>query len=421
MANRPKNLGKGRRAQTRRKASNAKIKAASSKQLVQEEKKAIQTMAGMAKHRPKRRGRRGGGRGGPKTGGSAPLSVGVPRIKPYFKHRGDGDTMSCQGVDYLGSITSGPSGNSPGDNLFVQNLHPKDFLNSRLAMYCLLYEKYKFASIEFHYVPTSAATTSGAIIGAIVPDPSDPLQVGTQNVQLLTSLAGEQAFRVWDDARSIRLVPKRDVPFFFTDKSASDIRLTSQGSFRLAALSSLTSGQALGNIFVKYTCIFNGVANEIGTATKFAIKAFNKVDHGGNPITCFDYLDGSRGDSGWPFAVNTSMYPKLTFDQSSGRNRFFFWTNGIQLGDLVAITFNEFLTTGTDTTLSCIGSGFTELTTWSRGSITTSTQLNFRILQVTDINGYFTFTRASPVDIDAFTMTIARFANLAINIAPPGK
>jgi len=413
MARRPKNLGKGSRQQRRNKASAAKVKAR--KTVVKEEKKAIQTMAHMAS-RKQNRGRsvrRGGS--GPKTGGAAPLSVGIPRIKPYFRHRGNGDTMSCEGVDYIGSLTSSPSGNQPGDNLFVQNLHPKDFLNSRLAMYCLLYEKYKFASIEFHYVPTTSANSAGSLIGAIVPDPEDPLQVGTANIQLLTSLAGEQAFRVWDDARSIRLVPKRDVPFLFTDKSASDDRLTSQGSFRIAALSSLTSGMTLGNLFVKYRVVFNGVANEIGSATKYAIKAYNKTANNNVAETIGDYLDPNRGTTGWPFASNTSMYPVIAFDSNTSKNQFVFYKNGMQLGDLISISFTEVLSTGgVQGVITCGGTGWTELTAYTLGTSSGVNQLNFRILQVTDTSGYFTFYKATPQTSDRFTLVISRFCNNGI-------
>jgi len=356
--------------------------------------------------------RRGRNRGGGK-GRAVPVARAAVRLRTGYKERRSGnDSVVIRGRDYIGPISTGSLGNAVGDNLFTLTLHPTNLTNSRVNTMAMLYEKYKFNKFVMHYEAAVPTTTQGSLIGAIIPDPDDPTIVGSNNIQQLASVAGENQCRVWDN-KAFPLRSKKGVPFMYTQQNVSDPRLFSQGVFKLAAYTALAANLNLGTLYVEYEITFNGVSNQLYQLSKVAYKSGGTMTFN-NPGASLDLLAPNVTVK---FASNTSWQPIVTAAGVNGTYASIsFQQNNFKTGDILAIT--GCLGGSTDPgVMSINGVGFSN--TYSNSTYLNTVRLTFNQIQINDPTGYFSWyipSSSASYVTNGFRLMINSVANNSIVI-----
>jgi hypothetical protein len=170
------------------------------------------------------------------------------------RHKSGSFILSMQGCDYLAPVTS-TSGAGVAAGAVVQQfqLQPGSgvLANTRLGQFSVLYEKFRFKSLEIVYQPGCPSSTAGQLAGYVDTDPVDPAnQTGAAAIQRAIAHVGSDVFSVWGVGAMHAAIDRSQD--FFSEPDGSDIRFTSPGVFTLVASMTLPNNTPLGDLFIIY-------------------------------------------------------------------------------------------------------------------------------------------------------------------------
>jgi len=203
-----------------------------------------------------------GFRAGSGTVGVAPKALDPQRSTPKLKSARsvDGNVVDViTGTDLIATVSSGVSGNQPGDLLVTQLISPTQFELSRLRQFSALYQRYRFSRIRFIYEPIANATQSGQLVGYADFDPDNALLVDSPaNVSIAVAHQGQQITQIWEPV-VFDMAQIGTFTDLYTEvgTTSSDPRLSLQGIFYLIAASVLPSNIPLGNVYIDYEVQFS--------------------------------------------------------------------------------------------------------------------------------------------------------------------
>jgi len=195
------------------------------------------------------------------------------KFKTYFQSLpGKNGSTVCCGADLLG-VVSTPNASIFGGSILQINgiigsilVTPLGsvFLNTRLYVEALRYEKFRFRKLRFHFLSDVGTNVNGSVILAYDPDPADnsinlqpDANSSLSSLQILMGFADAEKDSVWTpfsmDCRTVKNDPQE---FYYTNYVGGDIRLAAQGSLWVADGGSLPNNTSLGSIAIEYEIEF---------------------------------------------------------------------------------------------------------------------------------------------------------------------
>jgi hypothetical protein len=179
---------------------------------------------------------------------------------------------TCRGTDFLTSIALQAPGavgslpvNTPYSLAYSIEIGPQYFSPSRIEQLSSLWERYRFKSIKFRFVPSLPTTTTGSYMMICDRDVTDDLSplTGTESLaRVMAAHYGSTTQQIWCGSEA-ELKDQDLMQNWYTDipetNSDEDVRLSAQGRFDFAiinAINLLADGGSIGDIYVDYEIEF---------------------------------------------------------------------------------------------------------------------------------------------------------------------
>ena len=193
----------------------------------------------------------------------APAAVGVDGATGMeWKAHPDGGV--AEGREFLAMITADGL-TDVGVCLEEFYINPAEFSGTRLALKAQEFQKFKFRELDFEFVPALGSEERGSLVFSYDRDISNPTPPPTE--------AGLRQFLAFQDAKygnvwtahqvkcPLQDAKKQDL-LFCQPAIGGDDRLSYQGQFYVSVMApnSLTDGDTIGSIIVKYKCEFSSPA-----------------------------------------------------------------------------------------------------------------------------------------------------------------
>jgi len=250
----------------------------------------------------------------------------------HFSWKSQGDRLVVKGCDYLDEIPAASAGVPRGTDVYNWVISPLNIQNSRLQLFCAMFEKYKFQKLAIHFSSAENTAIKGQYIHAIVPDPKDEQLSGRDLCNQLVSVKGHGIAKLMDSS-TCQLPHHPGVPFQFVDPDGSDDRLTSQGTYHFAAYSDLQGENDIssyGALEVEYECVFDGISVR-GTVQQ------DVWLQGINLSTAINTNSASLCSPVWFEQVETTGRPAALSTDSDGRSCLNLSAMGFRTGDVVQV------------------------------------------------------------------------------------
>jgi len=174
------------------------------------------------------------------------------------KERG---SLRIQGQDWLCRVVAPPANlptfEVPGfvyNNVFV---NPLELVGSRLSLFAMLYDKYRFNKLKFKFVPCTGSAQVGAIGLSYDRDISDLTPPATDGgVRALLSMQDAEAGPAWCPLEANCPLSQPEEGLFVNPVVGGDERLSYQGQLYVWCLESTSkvAGTAIGDVYVEYDC-----------------------------------------------------------------------------------------------------------------------------------------------------------------------
>lgn len=284
--------------------------------------------------------------------------TGLTNMSPIIQ---DGKVVgvTLTGIDFIGSINN-PSGYSEGAVIKEVDLSVRsaDWSGTRLQRESTLYERFNFKHLCMIYEPTCPATTAGQVIGYVDTDPAETFtEVGRAAVQVASAHVGAEVNQVWQMGVA-QYYPDARTSDFYADAEGSDIRLTSPGTYRCIAATSI-GGEAgpLGNLYACYQVELKVPQLEESTAEGAAVTWAADSTTSVSAAAPF-----GNGDSSILTPSDPNTIPQAYWFPNAGGAESGF--TGIPPGTYWII-FGAAATTITTATISETGSGYSLTQLWS--------------------------------------------------------
>ena len=167
------------------------------------------------------------------------------------------DTHRFTGRDYLGSYNF-PYGTPAGTAIANILMNPSSgaFMNTKLSVYCRLYDKYVFRKMKFHCLPTSG-TNIGASFGmAYDADMADATPPATPDgLRSYYGMKYSSFGPAWDQQElEVRKSDNQD--FYYTNYTGYDGRLCAQGQLYLFCINADPNINTALNVWIEYEIDF---------------------------------------------------------------------------------------------------------------------------------------------------------------------
>jgi hypothetical protein len=205
----------------------------------------------------------------------APTAVGLAgmiaspaRVVSSPIHPKYGVATRLQGCDLIGGVKVPSASNQFGTILANFYISPTSFLGTRQAQLAPLWERYKYNSIRFHYVPAAGTTYAGQVVAMCDYDVDDNLSSvpSAQRPQQVSAHYGSTACAIWQ-TMSTELNYVDNMSDWYTDDEAvdnADLRLQNQGQYWLVLLDQvldptgnpIQSDMDIGTLYVEYDLEF---------------------------------------------------------------------------------------------------------------------------------------------------------------------
>lgn len=161
---------------------------------------------------------------------------------------GSGQRIMCG--DYLDDLTF--ASQTLGQSVLSVLLNPTYWDNTRIAQFCPLFERFTINSLSLMYLPTSAATNSGGLIGWFDYDPMDVTQTGRDVVVQAYGTPGFGTSAVWQPFIA-HFIPDPEQPDYYLTANGSDGRLIAPGTMRVNTTTLLANlGEPAGSFVIIY-------------------------------------------------------------------------------------------------------------------------------------------------------------------------
>jgi len=296
----------------------------------------------------------------------APVALSAVRKGVYWRSAGSKNHEVVVGRDYIGQVKTSSAGQTSGDILASFSLKPISFTNSRVRLMTQLFEKFRFKKFEMHYEPSTATSTSGSLVAAVLRDPNDEVTVGTVNTQEIISCSGFGESQVW--APHVARMVSENVPYLFCQKGNSDNRLASQGVYKIAAYTDLAANLVLGSLYIDYVIEFQDQLNEIGQGTEMAYGVIKTTGTVGVADSLWNW---------YTFATNADFLPTV-LTNTSNTTLWNISADGFAIGDVIQVMYTISQPSGTAPGVNVVANGCTLIDGWNSSNTTTA---NFQIFQ----------------------------------------
>lgn len=174
------------------------------------------------------------------------------------KERG---SLRIQGQDWLCRVVAPPAATPtsevPGfvyNNVFV---NPLELVGSRLSLFAMLYDKYRFNKLKFKFIPCTGSAQVGAVGLSYDRDISDLTPPATDGgVRALLSMQDAEAGPAWCPLEANCPLSHPEEGLFVNPVVGGDERLSYQGQLYVWCLESTgkAAGAAIGDVYVEYDC-----------------------------------------------------------------------------------------------------------------------------------------------------------------------
>jgi hypothetical protein len=147
------------------------------------------------------------------------------------------------GTDFIGSVVMPKNPTETTARLLDIGLNPRELIGTRWAQMCSLYEKYRFTSLVFTYIPAVSSVVGAQIVSYFELDPSDVFgESGSlaTDIRVANAHQNMKLHNIYDNV-SISLPKVTGLKDFFTDSLINaDPRLSQQARFRMLATAGMT-------------------------------------------------------------------------------------------------------------------------------------------------------------------------------------
>lgn len=168
------------------------------------------------------------------------------------------DAIRIRGTEWIGPVVV-PAGAIRGQCLRNDYVQPQQFVNSRLAQFGLLYEKFLFQELKQRYTPSIGSGQAGSILLAYDRDISDPTPPASeQGIRQYMSWEDTVQGNVWAPHELTARLQAPETGFYTDEVAGGDDRLSYQGQFYVALVDPLgnASDVTIGNTCLEYVIDF---------------------------------------------------------------------------------------------------------------------------------------------------------------------
>lgn len=167
-------------------------------------------------------------------------------------------SIRVKGQDWLGRIVASAS-EVPGYVYLEIYINPLTITGSRLSLFAQLYDKFRFGLLKFHFVPSGSTQTRGSVILAYDRDISDATPpLGDGGIRQFLAMMDAVNSPIWAPCTAVCPLSHPEEGLWCNPVVGGDERLAFQGQLYVACMepSSLTAGQAIGDLFMEYDVEF---------------------------------------------------------------------------------------------------------------------------------------------------------------------
>jgi len=139
------------------------------------------------------------------------------------------------------------------------DINPRYFEGTRLQLEARAHDKFLFHRIKFNYEPAQGATQTGQIGLSYDPNvlaPTPPAN-SEASVREHTSREFQIVDKAWQDISSEVMPTGKEIPFFTSESSSGDARLSYQGQeYVFVVVPPASAPVTLGTLWCEYECEF---------------------------------------------------------------------------------------------------------------------------------------------------------------------